>query len=324
MQGGDGELHGDRSRVDSNVHQGIANIGSGNVHVDRISYNSEYDISEACIHVHSEPTDYGGSARPPDLADTLYFEGMNFRQASVRSADASTCQWLLDSPEYRRWWSDDHSKDHCRLFWIKGAAGAGKSTLMKYAVDQSPKSAQKVLISHFFDAQGISELEKTTEGMYRTLLYCILDYVPEKEVKDLTPKRLPIRNGHWPLESLVKLMKLALPKMTVQRLTIFIDALDECDEKQVRDMVRLIEELIITNSSLWVCFASRPYPFVSSIRESNFDISLQAKHMSSIAGYIKSHINIGDSKVAMAVKKKLIQKPGAVFMWAYLVVDILN
>lgn len=47
-------------------------------------------------------------------------------------------------------------------------------------------------------------------------------------------------------------------------LTCYIDALDECDEDEIRDMLSMLEELgdetTSNGTSLLVCLASRHYP----------------------------------------------------------------
>ncbi|KAH7123077.1 hypothetical protein EDB81DRAFT_731796 [Dactylonectria macrodidyma] len=56
------------------------------------------------------------------------------------------------------------------FLWIRGKLGAGKSTIMSFAYKEATKHNQSIVISFFFNARGGS-LERSTTGMYRSLLF---------------------------------------------------------------------------------------------------------------------------------------------------------
>ncbi|KAB8228167.1 uncharacterized protein BDW43DRAFT_316146 [Aspergillus alliaceus] len=93
------------------------------------------------------------------------------------------------------------------FFWIKGKAGSGKSTIMKFVFQQTltSKDGRDVNISFFFNARG-EELEKTTPGMYRSLLFQLLEFVPELQVllDELRSFKYPesYENHSWNIEIL--------------------------------------------------------------------------------------------------------------------------
>lgn len=81
---------------------------------------------------------------------------------------------MLQKPEYQDWLDTAKSPDHHGLLWIKGKPGSGKSTLMNFIVANAHKmKGDVVIISFFFNARG-EDLEKSTLGMYRSLLYQLL------------------------------------------------------------------------------------------------------------------------------------------------------
>lgn len=91
-------------------------------------------------------------------------------------------------------------------------------------------------------------MEQNTTGLFRSLLYQIFRLIPESDWKEVlegvTPLALPGRDSSsWSLETLMDLLALAIPKLSDRTLQIYIDALDECDEDQVRDMVGFFERL---------------------------------------------------------------------------------
>jgi hypothetical protein len=52
-----------------------------------------------------------------------------------------------------------------------------------------------------------------------------------------------VQTNGWSEEALKQTLLHAIPKLGSRALTIFVDALDECDDNQARDMVFFFEEL---------------------------------------------------------------------------------
>src|SRR6185436_20688743 len=69
------------------------------------------------------------------------------------------------------------------MFWIRGKPGSGKSTLMRYALDNLEKNSQDsnapFILSFFFHGRG-AELENKPEGLYRSLLHQLLSAFPSQ------------------------------------------------------------------------------------------------------------------------------------------------
>jgi hypothetical protein len=90
-----------------------------------------------------------------------------------------TCKWLLKKSEYLDWLNPEKRPDHYGSLWMKGKPGTGKSTLMKFALSNSRRSMKdRIVISFFFNARG-ADLEKSTVGMYRSLLLQLLERLPQ-------------------------------------------------------------------------------------------------------------------------------------------------
>lgn len=117
---------------------------------------------------------YGSSKARFHVTDmnVEYLQSLSFREMSegyfeIAKPSPDTCAWLLEHESYRTWL--DKSPD---LLCIKGKPGAGKSTLMKYAVEERT-CRTPVLASFFFHARG-TELQKSRLGLYRSLLHQII------------------------------------------------------------------------------------------------------------------------------------------------------
>lgn len=188
------------------------------------------------------------------LLSSLEFTEMDAREENVKRAHAKTCQWFLQTSQYQAWLDMKRSRQHGGFLWVKGKPGAGKSTLMKVALthtEQRLKSSGACTLFFFFNARG-SDLEKSTLGLHRALLVQLLKACPEAlEVLD------SIRDDHiWGIESLKHTFERTLQFLKDQRLLCFIDALDECQEREVREMISWFEGLTC-EYPLHVCFASR-------------------------------------------------------------------
>ncbi|KAH0594295.1 hypothetical protein MHUMG1_08134 [Metarhizium humberi] len=264
------------------------------------------------------------------LLESLRFDQIDARQMTIKNAHAKTCKWLLKTPAYLDWLDPNKFNEHFGFLWIKGKPGAGKSTLMKFALANARKKIKdKIIISFFFNARG-SDLEKSTIGLYRSMLLQLLDRLPGlQEVFDSLP--LAIRDSgydQWRVESLKALFEKAVQGLGETSLTCFIDALDECDEDQIRDMISFFESLSQTTTpagiSFRVCFSSRHYPHISIKKGLNLILEGHEGHRQDIVNYVDSELTIGHSRLAAQIRADLQEKASGVFMWVVLVVGILN
>ncbi|KAK5053134.1 hypothetical protein LTR84_002108 [Exophiala bonariae] len=264
------------------------------------------------------------------LLESLRFDQIDTRHLTIKKAHANTCKWLLKRPEYLHWLDSEKFSQHHGFLWIKGKPGAGKSTLMKFAVTNARKSMKsKTVISFFFNARGGS-LEKSTIGMYRSLLLQLFERLPGLQI-GLDCLELAAWDGEshdWTIESLKALFHEAVGRLGQSSLVCFIDALDECDENQIREMITFFQSLgqptTSNHARFQVCFASRHYPHITIAKGLNMDLEGQEGHTQDITNYIDNELRIGHSNQAEQVRADLQEKSSGVFMWVVLVVDILN
>ncbi|KAI1120850.1 hypothetical protein F5Y10DRAFT_289150 [Nemania abortiva] len=263
------------------------------------------------------------------LISSLSFEKIDARYLNIKAAHGKTCAWLLSHPDYIGWLTPAEFPQHHGLLWIYGKPGAGKSTLMKYILTRALENAGTG-ISFFFNARG-DGLERSTEGMYRSLLLQLLQKLPDlQEVLDP-----PVRfgggrdnDGMWQIEVLQRLFSAAIIKLGRRRVTCFVDALDECSESQVRDMIEYFEHLgesaIGIERNLYICFSSRHYPTICVQHGRTLTLENQPGHGQDLEEYVRSKLQAGRGKDISSVKTELLEKAAGVFMWVVLVVDILN
>jgi hypothetical protein len=285
----------------------------------RLPFEEPADLNQAII---SERQRY---------LDSLAFPQIDARLQNIKNAHDRTCLWLLDQSEYKDWLDPNKILEHHGFLWIKGKPGAGKSTMMKYALaDARKEMPDTTIISFFFNARG-EVLEKSILGMYRSLLFQLLTAIPELQNQVVTLAPAKQKHGEfyeWHFEELKDILASAIGKLGRHRLTCFIDALDECEEEQLRDMVDFLEDLgrvaVSSQIRLNICLSSRHYPYISIEKGIQLIIEDQQGHHQDIAKYVDSKLKAGSGKQIDEVKAEILSRASGVFLWVFLVVQILN
>ncbi|KAI9778733.1 MAG: hypothetical protein M1839_007964, partial [Geoglossum umbratile] len=265
------------------------------------------------------------------LLDSLRFDQIDARQMTIKNAHVKTCKWLLKNFEYLNWLDATKLDEHYGFLWIKGKPGTGKSTLMKFALVNARRTmTDRIVVSFFFNARG-EGLEKSTMGTYQSLLLQLLERLPALQcIFDSLGLSISSisTSQQWSIESLKTLLEQAIQSLGESSVVCFIDALDECEERQIRDMISFFEHLselaMSAGVKFQVCFSSRHYPYIT-IRK-NLDLVLEGQegHNQDITNYLDSELKIGHSKVAKQTRIELREKASGIFMWVILVVGILN
>ena len=216
------------------------------------------------------------------------------------------------------------------FFWMRGKAGAGKSTMMKFLYLESKKKDRPTTMtaSFFFNARG-DYLEKSITGMYRSLLMQLLKkFLDLQSILD-DADIIPSSQQDCPdLDTLKELLRSAVLALGQRSFTCFIDALDECDEQEVRDMVQFFEDLAELSTEegikLRICFSSRPYPYISIRRGISLTLEEEDGHAEDLAQYVKSKLTVNDPVLFEDLQSEILSKASGIFLWIVLTVDILN
>jgi hypothetical protein len=277
------------------------------------------------------------------LLQSLQFKQINTRQLTIEDAHSKTCAWLLEKSEYLDWIDRAKVDEHHGILWIKGHPGTGKSTIMKYILHHtleeyrgfgprhSPEAAKRqVVVAFFFNARG-ETLEKSTSGMYRSLLAQLLNFRPflgPKFLRMVDPEALNAREGfEWDAATIQRMFEIAVLSIK-EGVTCFVDALDECEEEEVRNMLKFfdhVRQIATTNGTEFrICLASRHYPHITIYSGLELVLEAQEGHVQDINEYLESELRIGDGKVADDIRTRVQKKASGIFMWVVLVVKLLN
>ena len=271
------------------------------------------------------------SQRHEQILESLDFEAIDARKTTIKLAHKKTCRWFLKHKDYLAWKDPAKVSEHHGFLWIRGKPGAGKSTIMKFIFLETKKKDKKdqvLTASFFFNARG-ETLEKTISGMYRSLLLQLFKGFPDLQCVLDDSDLLPQNQSTCPsLNCLKDLLQSAVLKLGRRSFTCFIDALDECDEQQVMDLVYFFEDVAETCTEngvpLRICFSSRHYPYIDIERGMRLTVEDQEGHAGDLESYIKSNLRIKDPALVAQLQDRILVKASGVFLWVVLVVDVLN
>ena len=120
-----------------------------------------------------------------DCLSSLDNHERSAREHQIESAYGETYKWIFDGQSPYRQWLGTFTSPENPLFWIQGKPGCGKSTLMKYAIENGTREALKdidtapwSLIPFFFHDRG-SAIQKSVDGLLQEILFRILLICPD-------------------------------------------------------------------------------------------------------------------------------------------------
>lgn len=259
---------------------------------------------------------------------SISFPEQNYRESAI-DYTKGTCKWLLEHSTFKTWLRECQS-----LLWIKGKPGAGKPTLIKYAVDNcSVMLPGSVTVSFFFDARGVS-LQNTALGMYRSIIHQLFLYFPE-EFTSLVKKFEQQKNHkgevgkgwQWTEKELRDYFINALKNTSLKRqIVLLVDALDESGEECAIKLVDIFTKLKGSveglSGKLKICFACRHYPIISF--EGRLTIGAEQNNWNDIALITRERLeriqNLKQHERHI-LETVMAQKSSGIFQWAVIIVE---
>ena len=273
--------------------------------------------------------------RSQRLLDSLHFPDIHCRQEQIADAHSETFQWIFDvSPSaFRRWdnfveWLENGEG----TYWINGKLGSGKSTLMSYICQDARTSAALakwggigVIAPKFFFWNPGSVLQKSAEGLLRSLIYQILQERPD--LAPLVASEGPVET--WTYRRLNTSFRRITQDSSLRRskLCLFIDGLDEFagDQSSLIDLLRSITD----GHDVKVCLSSRPYIIFEEAFSRSCMLKLQELTRSDIERYVldnitsppKSHSStLRDGQTTSEIAQEIVKRANGVFLWVSLAV----
>ncbi|KAF9893683.1 hypothetical protein FE257_009851 [Aspergillus nanangensis] len=255
----------------------------------------------------------------------------NTRYAKIADQHEGSFRWIWTHNEYKSWADSDSS----RLLYLQGKPGSGKSTLAKYfnenLLNHDPRS-QSAIVAKFFYSYREGEVQKSHYNMLRTILFHILDQCEAffyHCCQDEYRRQLKLHDFDqndvftWQYKSLQTLLLSPRDFFPIERLYLIVDAVDESEEHDRREILELLVKLCSETKYfiVKVFIASRPAPVLERyISKMHNLIRLQDETRSDIysfAGSFLERLEFTDYLAEAA--DYIVDNAQGVFLWVRLV-----
>ncbi|KAK0735205.1 hypothetical protein B0T26DRAFT_747018 [Lasiosphaeria miniovina] len=273
---------------------------------------------------------------------TLYFDTIMARQAGIREAHPQTFDWAFrdNMPDGTPLSLNSWLRSGSGIFWIRGKAGSGKSTLTKFVI-QSPFTRtilkawagrdELVIANHFFWNSG-SKLQMSQTGLFRTLLFEMLRHCPEviPQICEAMP-HVTEDSYQWTTEDLLLVMEVVSSQKIPKKFCFFIDGLDEYegDHYHLIDMLRRL----VSFGKAKICCSSRPWTcFIDAFGESQDRLlKLEDLTKNDIRRYVQDNFDKHPQFLKhhydpeyKTLVDDVVGRAHGVFLWVFLVVRSLR
>ena len=246
-------------------------------------------------------------------------------------------KWILNTKEYTEfinWGHGDSDLPQCRLLWVKGHPGTGKTMLLIGIIRQLSNQLAKLVpnLSYFF-YQSDTKLNNVTTAL-RSLIWMLLIQQPR-----LT-SHLPsmhkysgssLFEGEHAFFALSDAFKSMLTDPELSPVYLIIDALDECDQTKpgLNELIELISTSLTLSSKVKWLVSSRPEVDIGAKLKNpgtSRIVELDAQNMEApVNAYIdyklstlKTKPGYDDVSVLNAVSNEVRQRAGNTFLWVAL------
>jgi hypothetical protein len=239
--------------------------------------------------------------------------------------------WILQDPQYISWKDGD---DVC-LLWIKGGAGKGKTMISIGLIERLlfPRD-ESTVVTYFFCQNADYELN-TLEAIIKGLILQLVNQ--QKELNESLRRRWDTTNERFDEDitswrTLWNIFLEMLHRCKCPRVYVIVDALDECQDDGMADLLKLIIRTGLDHPSKikWL-LTSRPLDSAERELLAGSDqvlvsLELNSKHISeAVKTYIAFKMDELDRRCSYGetlrrkIEAELTQKAEDTYLWVSLV-----
>ena len=277
--------------------------------------------------------------------ESLRFDDINVRENEVSQSHSDTFGWVFNDDTTYPWDNLKAWLEHGQsIYWINGKAGSGKSTFMKFLVDDERTSEALdiwsgnehcTILKFYFWLSG-TKFQRSMKGFLCSLLRQIV-ITNEMVLEDIlqTHKTMMMKRslGDWSLAELRNMSVFAINSVSrVENICIFIDGIDEFDQDEdVQQLLDLIEQLAEL-PRVKLCLSSRPevhierylsqYPklHLQDLTAEDMEICIMDRLDDMRERYPSIIINAEDIDEFLRL---MTRKADGVFLWVYFALNSL-
>lgn len=235
--------------------------------------------------------------------------------------------WVLENNDFLRW----QDENQCRLLWVKGDPGKGKTMLLCGIIDEL--QVRRATNTAYFFCQATDSRINNATAVLRGLIYSLVSQQQSlishvREKYDLGGKQLFEDANAW--IALTAIFNNILQDPGLEPTYLFIDALDECST----DLPQLLELIVHTSAmspkTKWIV-SSRNWPKIAEkLGNTTKGVSLSLElNETSISAAVKTYIGYKvdqlakdkkyDADLQSHVNQYLVSHANSTFLWVALV-----
>ncbi|KAI0174222.1 hypothetical protein BJ166DRAFT_605992 [Pestalotiopsis sp. NC0098] len=242
-----------------------------------------------------------------------------------------TCNWLLEHDSYREW----DAISGPSLMWLQGQSGTGKTCLTSKVVDHT----KEVMERWKMDAGLAFFYFKRNDDSRHYALQCLRSLVRQlstslQQSGQIRSELQRIYNecnrGGQDLDETICEEQLTKSLSDFPRVTIIIDALDECAKDGRRELIEIFDRLMDNSGArLAIFISSRPYPDIKSILNKRSMVEVGShNNWGDIDKFVNEKIrqhnhSAWTNEIKDTVIRKLLEKSQGMFRLAQLHIDEL-
>ncbi|KAI9704572.1 MAG: hypothetical protein M1820_005485 [Bogoriella megaspora] len=275
------------------------------------------------------------------IISSLEFPSMSQRRHDVVDAAFETFEWPFEESPIANWLQEGSG-----IFWVRGKAASGKSTLMKHIGDDDRTynrlkiwaNGKKLIVAdHFFWIAGTSS-QRSYQGMLQTLLHSIFT-----KDRSLVPTACRSRcktsdssaRDRWSTRELFECLCACVGKDDV-RYCFFLDGLDEYHPQE--EHITLVNHLkqLTKYANVKLCVSSRGWTiFENAFGHSDRSIRLEDVTRNDMRKFVCSRLLASKSESDQTVRSDgtleiyglvndIVDKAEGVFLWTHLVLSSMH
>ena len=242
-------------------------------------------------------------------------------------------RWILRNADFQRWRHGDDQQ--CRLLWIKGDPGKGKTMLLCGIIDELKPTTEDSVLSYFF-CQGTDSRINNAVAVLRGLIYLLVDQQQSlishvRKKYDHAGKQLFEDKNAW--VALSKIFGEILHDPSMKGAYFIVDALDEC----MVDLPQLLN-LIAQHSSAphvkWILSSRNRHDIERKLMQdesrTRLSLELNAEQVSRAVDAYINHMVSGlasvhdDKALQDQLRDEMRRKANGTFLWVALVFQELE
>lgn len=174
-----------------------------------------------------------------------------------------------------------------------------------------------VILHFFFDFRGGKGFQNSFEGLLRSLLYQLINEMPQDVALDSEDSRHDDFSG-WSEHKLRNALRTSLTNAK-KGVCIFVDGLDEY-EGNVRQLIQFLVSLDTTSNghdrSIKICVSSRPEPIPAQLLQHLPNLSMSNHNTSGIRSYCLLTLDGFEDLEISRLSDIIVERAEGVFLWA--------